>query len=547
MRSPLLKKRSLPSKRKQKGAVAIVLGLSLVTLFAMGGVVLDLGHLYVAKSELQNSADAAALAGAMRLNETAVGITNANTDAIAVAAQNNFNFSTSVALTAANVEYGSNPSGPWVNYATALASPAGKTFVRVNTGPQVMDTYLMRVVGPAFNTVSTFGLAVAGRFINNITPIGVCAVDPVNKTAKYTYPPSPAGTGLTELVEFGFRRGVTYDIFKLNPLGGSPADQYLINPTDTPSTGCTPSSSSAKAEAAAAFLCSGNSAVIPTGVGQVYTNTGFTANVAKSLNSRFGEFDPGGKCIAAKAPPDTNIREYPCKRPTGGGPPTPPCVTSATTALPIKWMEGGTGDTGTLPKQQSVLTVSNKPKYVWPTGSGAVVPAPAGQAQFAGGVNDYGVLWSYGPAYQADTSATPKVGAPFTPAEANLNPMYSAAKPPTTLSYFDTTTNGYPTVPGAGFPAGTPAAPYNQSVGSPYFLTGGATGVRNRRILNLVIINCTVAPVPSPTPSCGAMNAVGVGRFFMQTKADTSGFSSLDLEFAGLIDPIPVSEIRLYR
>ena len=39
--------RSLLSKRKQKGAVAIVFGLSLVTLFAMGGVVLDLGHLYI--------------------------------------------------------------------------------------------------------------------------------------------------------------------------------------------------------------------------------------------------------------------------------------------------------------------------------------------------------------------------------------------------------------------------------------------------------------------------------------------------------------------
>ena len=51
--------RSLLSKRKQKGAVAIVFGLSLVTLFAMGGVVLDLGHLYIAKSELQNAADAA--------------------------------------------------------------------------------------------------------------------------------------------------------------------------------------------------------------------------------------------------------------------------------------------------------------------------------------------------------------------------------------------------------------------------------------------------------------------------------------------------------
>ena len=55
MRSPLPIKRSLSSKRKQKGAVAIVLGLSLVTLFAMGGVVLDCKAAASGYAEYQNS------------------------------------------------------------------------------------------------------------------------------------------------------------------------------------------------------------------------------------------------------------------------------------------------------------------------------------------------------------------------------------------------------------------------------------------------------------------------------------------------------------
>jgi Flp pilus assembly protein TadG len=537
MRSPLQNMRNLASKRKQKGAVAVVVGLSLVTLFAMGGVVLDLGHLYIAKSELQNTADAAALAGAQRLNETAAGVTNARDNAIAVAAQNNFNFATAVTITGANTEFGPGPDGPWSSYATAVASPAGKTFVKVDTGLRTMNTYLMRVVGPAFNTVSTLGVAVAGRFVHDITPIGVCAVDPANRTAKYTY--TVGGTGITELVEFGFRRGVTYDVFGLNPLGGSSVP-YLINPVSTPATGCTPASSSASFTAP--FLCNGTSAVISSGVGQVYTNTGVTASAAAQLNSRFDDYTGPSQCIPAQAPPDTNIKEYPCKRPSG--PAAPPCVTDTTVppatplALPRNWME--TLGTGNLPSQQSVrLKASRKPDYQL---TPSTKPVTAANAQFA----NYGVLWSYGPAYQADASTPPDVGAPITPGQANLNPMYSTNVPAAPApSYFDTT--NYPTALGTGFPAGTPPAPYNQTSGI-YFQAPSVAhpGVRNRRILNLVLVNCNSAPVGPP--SCGLLNAVGIGKFFMQTKADFSGSpKKLDLEFVGLIDPVPVSEIKLYR
>lgn len=515
MRSPF------QSRRRQKGAVAIVLGLSLVTLFAMGGVVLDLGHLYVAKAELQNAADAAALAGAKELKETAEGINLAVSQARAIAQKNKYNFSTDVVLTAANIEFGPGPDGPWSTVAAAQASPQGKTFIKVDTGLKSMNTYLMRVAGPAFNTVSTLGVAVAGRFVNNITPIGVCAVDPANKTANYTYPT----TGLTELVEFGFRRGVTYDIFGLNPLGGGPSDPYLINPTDTPPTGCNPAHSSANFTAP--FLCGGNSAVITSGVGQVYTNTGLTAALAESLNSRFGSYQPSGKCIAASAPPDTNIKQYPCKGPSIYD---PRCANTTPTS---DWMEPGGS---TLPQQQSVqiIAATKKPNYQLP----AVSPTPAPNvtdAQLAG----YGVLWSYGPAYQADGSAPPNAGTAFTPQQANLNPMYNT----TVINNFDTA--NYPTAAGAGFPAGTPAAPYNQT-NPTYFTSGGAAGVRNRRILNLVLVDCRTPAVGAA--SCGLMDAVGVGKFFMQTKADfTSSPKRLDLEFAGLITPVPTSEIKLYR
>ena len=54
--------------RKQRGVVAILLALSMAVLIGIVGFALDLGKLYIAKTELQNSADACALAAARELS-----------------------------------------------------------------------------------------------------------------------------------------------------------------------------------------------------------------------------------------------------------------------------------------------------------------------------------------------------------------------------------------------------------------------------------------------------------------------------------------------
>ncbi|MDN2670617.1 MULTISPECIES: TadE/TadG family type IV pilus assembly protein [unclassified Janthinobacterium] len=506
---------------KQQGAIAIVLGLTLVVLFAMGGLVLDLGHLYIAKTELQNGADSSALAGAVELNQSATGIDNAQTKAIAIAQKNRYDFSTTLTITAANISFGPSPDGPWSSGASARTSPQGQTFIRVDTGSKTFATYLMGIAGIA--STSTSGVAVAGRFVNDVTPIGVCAVDPANKTAQYTYPAAPAGTGLTELLEFGFRRGVTYNLFGLNPLGGS-SDPYLINPVDAPPGACDASHSSANSTAP--FMCTGSSAVVSSGSGKVYTNTGLSAGkIAAALNSRFDDYSSPSVCDPATAPPDTNIKEYPCK---GGG---SPCVASAANSPPTGWMEPGAS---TLPSQQSVSLSGNKPNYRLPPTF--TTPVTAAQAQFAG----YGVLWSYGPAYQSNGATPAKAGTAYSVADANANPMYSTAK----ANYFDTAS--YPVSPGASFPASTPPSPYNQTSGPTFQAPSAAhPGRNNRRILNVVLVDCRTAPV-GPA-SCGSMDAVGIGKFFMTMKADFSGGARLDVEFAGLIEPVPNSEIKLYK
>ena len=523
---------------KQRGAVAVMTGLVAIALLAFMGLAVDLGHAYVGTSELQNSADAAALAGAKELDQTLAGVTAAVNKAVAIAAQHNHNFSTPVIISAANIRLGACPNASNTNAfgrpasrpsscsfvaassVTSNAQAAGLTFLEVDTGTKDFNTYFMRVAGPAFNTTSTAGYAVAGRFVNDVTPIGVCAVDPANRTSKYTYP-----TGETELVEFGFRRGVTYNLFGLNPLAGGPSDPYLINPVDTPSTGCDPSHSSASFTAP--FMCTGGSAVLANGAGQVYTNTGMTASLAASLNSRFDDYGGPSVCDPASAPPDANIKQYHCKNPSSDA----ACVNNAantpSVTPPINWMEPGGN---TVPNVEFVATDSttHKPKYLLPSASST----PELAFTLPTGVNQYGVLWSYGPAYQATGASPPAIGAPFTPAQANTTIMYNttAGGP---MSYFDT----------ANYPA---SGPYSQTGGT-YFQAPTHPGVRNRRVLNLVLVDCRVSAV-GPA-SCGLMNVVGIGKFFMQVPADFTGGPNryLDVEFAGLVQPVPTAAIKLYR
>lgn len=500
MRSPLNGLSSLPSKRKQKGAVAIIFGLTAVVLLSMGGLVLDMGHLYIAKAELQNAADAAALAGARRLDETAAGITNARNDAIAIAALNSYDFATPVTITAANTEFSANPGGPWVSYATALGSPAGMTFVRVDSGARTLPTYLMSVAG--IYSVSTFGAAVAGRFVNNVTPIGVCAID-LNRGG--TRPTTPVSAD-NELTEFGFRRGVGYNVFELGPLGG-PSNPYLLNPINVypgagaPST-CAPANSSANTTAP--FICSGTSAVLVTTPGTVYGNSGLSAGkIQAALNSRFDNYGGPSVCIPALAPPDANRRPYPCT--TGAN-----CDTTATipASLPNTWMDPSST---TTPNSRQTFNLN-----------------PAGFSS----LDDYGVLWSYSRAVKAvGTSPNATAGASFTPADwTKLYPTPYALSAETT----------YP-----GGLTGTTESPYLEPSGSNYFLPPINPGVAKRRVLNLAIANCSAV---SGSGACTVIPILGIGRFFMQVPANLAGSpQKLEVEFAGLIEPVPVSEIKLYR
>ncbi len=507
-------------RHHQRGAVAIMFGLSVVVLFGFMGLALDLSQTYDRKTELQNASDAAALAGARELNGTTAGINLAVSKAKAVALLNKFKYSTDVALVDAGITFGYSPDTPdanWISVASAQSSPGSLLFIKVDTrGGQPnygqVNTNFMQVLSPALSTTNTFGRAVAGRFSVGVSPIAVCALDTVKYRPYQHSGPPPS----QELVEFGFRRGVGYNIIDLNPLGSSP-NKFLLNPVDVPpapgdSSGCSPSHSSASFTAP--FMCSGTASIISSLPGYVYVNTGFSSSLGKELNSRFNVYGGGSACSPATAPPDANIKEY-------------------TPTVANNWMNSATPPplqtAAVLPSPFPRITVADLlygPPTPIPTLPPPSAPTPVPTANIT--AQRYGELWAYNPAVQY--AATPPAGGytPYTTANwSSLYPTMSGA-PPTPSSY-----------PAAG--------PYSQTSGQFFSAPSpNGPGVRDRRVLNVVVVDCATLSA-SGGSSCKTIQALGVGRFFMTVKADLP--NGIYTEFAGLVpdgEP-PTARVALYK
>lgn len=494
--------------RHQKGAVAIIVALCAIVLFAFMGIALDLGQTYNTKTDLQNAADAAALAGAKELNDTVAGVRNAEAKAIAIAQQHTYHYSTPVSATSDGSDLtlwvGACPKDSCMvlsSTVTTEALAAGKTFIKVETGLRSITTNFMRVAGAAFNTIQTFGSATAGHSETTVSPIAVCAIDPNNVTAEDLI--------THELLELGFRRGVSYDILALNPLG-SAGTPYLLNPVDNaddPDEDCAPNHSSTSFTAP--FICDGKSSIIFHTPAHAYLNTGVSAKIEAALNSRFDVFGSGNSspCIPSEAPPDVNVKEYKC---TGAPGTHPGCATNPPAGSPRDWM-GPAGNT-TIPTQE---TISIDPLTNKPLTASTVPPLT---------FSLYGVLWSYSRAVHFDAAAPHHAGTAF-----------GASDWPTLYG------------PGAANHAYPEPSPYAQNSPSDYFKkpTNYPQYAKvNRRVLNIAIINCN--SIPAGALSCRKIDVLGIGRFFMLEKADLTGHKTIQTEFAGLTDPEAFDEIKLY-
>src|SRR5688500_5521096 len=124
-----------PIGSRQRGAVLVILGISLAVLIGFLGIVIDLGRLFVTKTELQSAMDACALAATAELkpglNPPDVNaITKAVNAGITAGTRNKVGFqSGAVAVTAADIYFSDRLSDnsttfPFGYVQSGLADPA---------------------------------------------------------------------------------------------------------------------------------------------------------------------------------------------------------------------------------------------------------------------------------------------------------------------------------------------------------------------------------------------------------------------------------------
>lgn len=160
------------SPSKQRGAVIVLLAVAMVALLATAGLALDVSHQLINKTRLQNTVDAAALAGAKVLDQTA------DTALAAAAAQQMFDDN---ADDPGNFELLAENMTPTIQFSNTVAPFVPGTlpvmYVRVIANGFTMPAWFISVLGINQKTVGA--TAVAGpsptiAFSCNLVPLIIC-------------------------------------------------------------------------------------------------------------------------------------------------------------------------------------------------------------------------------------------------------------------------------------------------------------------------------------------------------------------------------------
>lgn len=163
----------------QRGAVAIVVGLTLVVLVAAAGLAIDGGHLYLTKTELQNASDACALSASYNLTGSPsisqAAFDESDAAGRTLAKRNKVDFQNSgIADADVTIEFGESlTGGTWVK---ASSNPSGSSkYVRCTLERTGITPYLMQVMGIGDQTVRAMATATLAPAQSNCAlPLGLC-------------------------------------------------------------------------------------------------------------------------------------------------------------------------------------------------------------------------------------------------------------------------------------------------------------------------------------------------------------------------------------
>ncbi|MGB9109103.1 MAG: pilus assembly protein TadE [Telluria sp.] len=482
----------------------------LIVIIGFCGLAIDMGLLYNRKVDMYGMAREVALAAAHELDGTPTGIQAAKNSAQQTAERLKYQYfgsGTNFTWSENALSFSTSPSraGTWVPASSLgagfTAAAAGLYFAKVDTSGldnviTTVETTFIRILSSSLASIQIQDTAVAGRASINVTPIGICAMSPT-KAAERTATATD-GTILSELVQYGFRRGVSYDLMQLNPNGTTPA-RFAINPAAAPGA----AGAAFNVSTLAPFMCNGTMWVPRLSGGDIRVSPLPSASplapLYTPLNSRFNRY-AGGSCESSVSPPDANIKEYAYDQANG-----------------VKWMTPATG-------RPAALSTTMRGKLE------TVADLPDGYPTLPASPGDYGPLWEYARAVRTPSpvdSAEPASG--YTSFDANVwSTLYKSG--PTKLS-------NYPAMP---------ATPYQATTTTNGFFLAptvvpGTVARRQRRVLSIPLLSCT----PSvPTGTNAQATVLAIAKFFMSVPATDENLIG---EFGGLVaEQALTGELKLY-
>lgn len=180
------------SRSSERGSVTIMAAILMIGLVLAIGLSIDVSRIYMVRSGLQNAADAAALAAARELNSGTGGLTEAETQANAIANQYGFNRTgvTAPSVTISKVEFAPSIDGHCdaVNDGWCVGAgsvPAGKVssikFVRVTTQAATVGIlFAGQALGASHveQRTATAGASIGLNGVCNFFPIAVALSNP---------------------------------------------------------------------------------------------------------------------------------------------------------------------------------------------------------------------------------------------------------------------------------------------------------------------------------------------------------------------------------
>ncbi|UIF86847.1 pilus assembly protein TadG-related protein [Cupriavidus sp. UYPR2.512] len=146
------------NKKSERGVILPIVGLTLAVLLGMAGLVIDLGAMFVAKTELQSAVDSCALAAAQELDGTADALTRATSAGLTAGNANKVKYqNSSAAIVDTDVTFSDTLSG---SYSSSFTPVANARYAKCNHATSGIAAYLIQMVGgPTSTAVTAVGVA----------------------------------------------------------------------------------------------------------------------------------------------------------------------------------------------------------------------------------------------------------------------------------------------------------------------------------------------------------------------------------------------------